>query len=67
VVFYQKHIHNTQLRVVILGVDTTGPFLFIIILIILLFDHFRDRLGYCLAASSKQFEHLKAQNNCPPL
>jgi hypothetical protein len=27
-----------------LGVHITGPFLFIIILIILLFDHFRDRL-----------------------
>jgi hypothetical protein len=27
--------------------------------LILLFDHFRDRLGYCLAAFGKQFEHLK--------
>jgi hypothetical protein len=43
----------------ILGVHITGPFLFIIILLILLFDHFRDRLGYCLVAFSKQFEHLK--------
>jgi hypothetical protein len=43
----------------------TGPFLFIIL--ILLFDHFRNRLAYCLAAFSKQFEHLKQQNICPPL
>jgi hypothetical protein len=43
----------------------TGPFLFIILF--LLFDHFRNRLAYCLAAFSKQFEHLKQQNICPPL
>jgi hypothetical protein len=54
----------------ILRVYTTGPLLCIIILIvllILLFDRFRDLLGYCLAAFSKQFEHLKQQNICPPL
>jgi hypothetical protein len=39
----------------------------LIILLILLFDHFQDLLGYCLATFSKQFEHLKQQNICLPL
>jgi ABC-type maltose transport system permease subunit len=34
---------------------------------LLLFYHFPDRLGYCLVAFSKLFEHLKQQNICPPL
>jgi hypothetical protein len=69
--FQETHTQWSQkvnLWAAILGVHITGPFLFIIIiLLILLFDHFRDRLAYCLAAFSKQFEHLKQQNICPPL
>jgi hypothetical protein len=63
--FQETHPQWSQkvnLWAAILGVHITGPFLFIItliILLILLFDHFRDRLGYCLATFSKQFEHLK--------
>jgi hypothetical protein len=30
----------------------------------LIFDHFRDRLGYYLAALGKKFEHLKYKKNC---
>jgi hypothetical protein len=66
-VFFQET--HTQWAA-ILRVHTTEPLLFIIMLIILFilpFDHFRDLLGYCLAAFSKQFEHLKQQNICPPL
>jgi hypothetical protein len=71
--FQETHTQWPQkvnLWAAILRVYTTGPLLFIIILIvllILLFDNFRDLLGYCLAAFSKQFEHLKQQNICPPL
>jgi hypothetical protein len=67
---YTQWPQKVNLWAAILGVHITGPFLFItilIILLILLFDHFRDRLGYCLAAFGKEFEHLKQQTICPPL
>jgi hypothetical protein len=61
--FQETHTQWPQnLWAAFLGVHITGSFLFIIILIIvliLLFDHFRDRLGYCLATfNSKIFVHL---------
>jgi hypothetical protein len=59
---YTQWPQKVNLCAAILGVHITGPFLLIIILIILLlllFYRFPDRLGYCLAAFSKQFDHLK--------